>query len=213
MAYYVYILASDRNGTPYVGVTNDLLRRVYEHKEGVAEDFTKRHGVKRLERSSVRWNHSDGAPLRQDQAWARRAYPEIWSSGQAQRLAQRRPSRRASAWRAPAGAARLTDAPGIAPMAPRARAEPAVRLARRKQNCFHLTEECSRRRKTREAYTKGHLTNELPFSISYADDGLAARAVCQPGGKSLRHLRDFSTRHTSSGVCAGPGCCGSVWVA
>ena len=48
MAYYVYILASDRNGTLYVGVTNDLLRRVYEHKEGVAEGFTKRHGVKRL---------------------------------------------------------------------------------------------------------------------------------------------------------------------
>ena len=48
MAYYVYILASDKNGTLYVGVTNDLLRRVYEHKEGAAEGFTKRHGVKRL---------------------------------------------------------------------------------------------------------------------------------------------------------------------
>jgi len=48
MAYYVYILASEKNGTLYVGVTNDLLRRVYEHKEGVAEGFTKRHSVKRL---------------------------------------------------------------------------------------------------------------------------------------------------------------------
>ena len=48
MAYYVYILASKKNGTLYVGVTNDVVRRVYEHKEGLAEGFTKRHGVKRL---------------------------------------------------------------------------------------------------------------------------------------------------------------------
>ena len=48
MAYYVYILASKKNGTLYVGVTNDVVRRVHEHKEGLAEGFTKRHGVKRL---------------------------------------------------------------------------------------------------------------------------------------------------------------------
>ncbi len=48
MAFYVYILASERNGTLYVGVTNDLLRRVYEHKEGLADGFSKRHAVKRL---------------------------------------------------------------------------------------------------------------------------------------------------------------------
>ena len=48
MAYYVYILASGKNGTLYIGVTNDLLRRVYEHRESVVEGFTKRHGVKRL---------------------------------------------------------------------------------------------------------------------------------------------------------------------
>ena len=48
MAYYVYILASKKNGTLYVGVTNDVVRRVYEHKEGLAEGFTKRHGVKSL---------------------------------------------------------------------------------------------------------------------------------------------------------------------
>jgi putative endonuclease len=46
--YYVYILASKRNGTLYIGVTNDLARRMYEHKEGLAEGFTKSYGVKML---------------------------------------------------------------------------------------------------------------------------------------------------------------------
>jgi putative endonuclease len=48
MTYWVYILASKPGGTLYVGVTNNLVRRVYEHREGLAESFTKRHGVKML---------------------------------------------------------------------------------------------------------------------------------------------------------------------
>ena len=48
MAYYVYVLASGKNGTLYIGVTNDLIRRIYEHKEGVTKGFTKRHSVNHL---------------------------------------------------------------------------------------------------------------------------------------------------------------------
>ena len=44
----VYILASKQNGTLYIGVTNDLQRRVWEHKNDLVEGFTKRYGVHRL---------------------------------------------------------------------------------------------------------------------------------------------------------------------
>jgi putative endonuclease len=48
MAYYVYLLASDRNGTLYIGVTNDIVRRVFEHKSKAVAGFTKRYGVDKL---------------------------------------------------------------------------------------------------------------------------------------------------------------------
>jgi putative endonuclease len=48
MQYYIYILASQRNGTLYTGVTSNLVRRVFEHKEGVADGFTKKYGIKQL---------------------------------------------------------------------------------------------------------------------------------------------------------------------
>ncbi len=44
----VYLLASRRNGTLYVGVTSDLLKRVWEHKQNLADGFTKRYGVHTL---------------------------------------------------------------------------------------------------------------------------------------------------------------------
>jgi putative endonuclease len=46
--YFIYILASKRNGTLYVGMTNDLMRRIYEHKSGLIEGFTKKYSVNKL---------------------------------------------------------------------------------------------------------------------------------------------------------------------
>jgi len=42
---YVYILASRRNGTLYVGVTSDLIKRVFQHRDNLAAGFTKRYGI------------------------------------------------------------------------------------------------------------------------------------------------------------------------
>jgi putative endonuclease len=44
----VYILASQRNGTLYIGVTSDLPGRIYEHREGLLPGFTRRYGAKHL---------------------------------------------------------------------------------------------------------------------------------------------------------------------
>ena len=73
MGGYIYILATDQNGTLYIGVTNDLVRRIFEHREGLADGFTKKYEVKRLvhferfediqtaiqrEKSLKRWNRA-----------------------------------------------------------------------------------------------------------------------------------------------------------
>jgi putative endonuclease len=48
MAFYVYILASKRNGTLYIGMTDDLVKRVWQHRERLIEGFTSAHGIKTL---------------------------------------------------------------------------------------------------------------------------------------------------------------------
>jgi putative endonuclease len=46
--YYLYILASKKNGTLYIGVTGDLVKRIYEHKQKTVDGFTKKYYVHHL---------------------------------------------------------------------------------------------------------------------------------------------------------------------
>ena len=46
--YYVYILASYQNGTLYIGITNNLVKRIWEHKNKVVEGFTKEYSIDKL---------------------------------------------------------------------------------------------------------------------------------------------------------------------
>jgi putative endonuclease len=55
MNYYIYIMASQRKGTLYVGVTNNLLRRIHEHRNDLVGGFTQEHKVHRL----VYWEYTD----------------------------------------------------------------------------------------------------------------------------------------------------------
>lgn len=47
-SYFVYILASKRNGTLYTGITNNLTRRIYEHRQNLIDGFTKKYNVHKL---------------------------------------------------------------------------------------------------------------------------------------------------------------------
>ena len=48
LSYFVYILASKRNGALYIGITNDIARRVFEHKQGTGSVFTTKYGINML---------------------------------------------------------------------------------------------------------------------------------------------------------------------
>ena len=48
MPFYVYILSSERNGTLYVGITNDMIRRLTEHKTAISDGFTKKYNITQL---------------------------------------------------------------------------------------------------------------------------------------------------------------------
>jgi putative endonuclease len=47
-AFYIYILANQKHGTLYIGMTNNLVRRVYEHKSGLVKGFTQKYKLHRL---------------------------------------------------------------------------------------------------------------------------------------------------------------------
>ncbi|HEY0833149.1 MAG TPA: GIY-YIG nuclease family protein [Azospirillum sp.] len=62
--FYVYILASQRKGTLYVGVTSDLARRIEEHRTGTVPGFMSQYGVKRLVHYEV-YDDAENAILRE----------------------------------------------------------------------------------------------------------------------------------------------------
>ena len=81
-AGYVYIMASQRNGTLYIGATSDLVKRVWEHRNGLIEGFTKQYGCKSLVWYQM-FDDIDGARHRELQmkewrrAWKLRAIEEM----------------------------------------------------------------------------------------------------------------------------------------
>jgi putative endonuclease len=64
--YYVYLLASKRNGTLYIGVISDLVKRVYEHKNNLVDGFTKEYHVHKLVYYEVT-DEINGAIIREKQ--------------------------------------------------------------------------------------------------------------------------------------------------
>jgi putative endonuclease len=74
MSAWVYILASKPGGTLYIGVTNDLIRRVFEHREGLVAGFTKRYGVKSL----VYYEQHDTIPLAIQREKNIKHWPREW---------------------------------------------------------------------------------------------------------------------------------------
>jgi putative endonuclease len=71
--FYVYILCSKRNGTLYIGVTSDLVKRIYEHKNDFVEGFTKRYKVHQLV-----WFEEHPSP---DSAFIREKQIKKWNRG------------------------------------------------------------------------------------------------------------------------------------
>jgi putative endonuclease len=75
--YWVYILASAIGGTLYIGVTNNLIRRVYEHKAGLADGFTKRYRIHRLVYFE-QYDDVDAAILREKRL---KKWDRVWKIG------------------------------------------------------------------------------------------------------------------------------------
>ena len=84
-AGYVYMMASRKNGTIYIGSTSDLTKRAYEHREGLVDGFTRTHGYKHLVWFAVHGDieaailHEKGAASEHQPAYARCHSGEGWS--------------------------------------------------------------------------------------------------------------------------------------
>jgi len=95
--YFVYILASQRNGTLYIGVTNDLMRRVWEHRQGIGSKFTKKYGVTQL----VYFEEFGDIHLAIARETQLKKYKRAWKLNLIQRLVRLSPSQ--TGWPAFAG--------------------------------------------------------------------------------------------------------------
>jgi putative endonuclease len=82
MGGWVYIVTNKRNGTPYVGVTVDIRRRAWEHREELAEGFTKRYGLGRL--VHAKWHDDIRDAIHRDKRikhWSRKQKLTLIESG------------------------------------------------------------------------------------------------------------------------------------
>ena len=74
--FYVYVLASRKLGTLYVGYTSDLVRRIHEHREDAVPGFTKTYGVKRL----VYYEEYDDPRVAQQRERSLKRWPRDWKT-------------------------------------------------------------------------------------------------------------------------------------
>jgi putative endonuclease len=74
MGGWVYIMANQRNGTLYIGLTNDLIRRVWEHREGLGSSFVRRYAVTRL----VYFEHHDDIRTAIQRETSLKRWPRAW---------------------------------------------------------------------------------------------------------------------------------------
>ncbi|MCM1438125.1 MAG: GIY-YIG nuclease family protein [Roseburia sp.] len=81
MNYYIYIMANKTNSVVYTGVTNNLQRRVYEHKNGLVEGFTKRYNVHKLVYAEKFENINDAIYReKQIKSWSRKRKNDLIES-------------------------------------------------------------------------------------------------------------------------------------
>jgi len=76
--YYVYIMASKKDGVLYIGITSDLVKRIWEHKEGITKGFTGKYKIKKLVYFEI-YNDPETAIKREKnmKAWKRSWKTEI----------------------------------------------------------------------------------------------------------------------------------------